>query len=327
MSVKENYSCGIKSPYPADERPHVPTMSVKENYSCGIKSPYPADERPHVPVMSVENYEYPPQEYKYGQLTTVKRPEEITLLPNGPGWVDTSCGYNPTQIYRSGLPSNYPAGNCTQDPKLKRYNENLFTQTVTPGVYTRSQIIEPINANIGISFQQQFEPVTCSMDDKGLQYIEHDPRIIEPAEESEPADIVESATYDNVYDPRFYGYGTSYRSYIDPVTGQPRFMYDDVNAIRMPNYIVRSKIDHLPYADRYGPVEEGQEFGNIHNPNIRALAQDSWMRDSLQFRNDITERRMRKVNAEAWQRRVAPLGARGATGRTVNAGNMSSKKI
>ena len=42
----------------------------------------------------------------------------------------------------------------------------------------------------------------------------------------------------NIYDPRF-GYGTGYRSYIDETTGQPRFYYDDIDAITKPNYIVK----------------------------------------------------------------------------------------
>ena len=125
--------------------------------------------------------------------------------------------------------------------------------------------------------------------------------------------------YDNVYDPRFSGYGTSYRSYFEPVTGQSRFMYDDVNAIRMPNYVVRSKVDHLSYADSYGPVQEGSEFGNVHNPHMRYLVQDSWLRDSMSFRNDMTQLLMRKNNSEAWQKRQAPLGQRSLVrrGRTV----------
>ena len=92
------------------------------------------------------------------------------------------------------------------------------------------------------------------------------------------------------------------------MTKQPRFYYDDVNAVRMPNYLVRSKIDFLPYADSYGSVQKGSEFGNVHNPHIRSLVQDSWLRNSLEFRNDMTERLMRKVNSERWQQRVAPLG-------------------
>lgn len=273
-----------------------------------IISPTPVEDLPYIPSVRVRNPEMPVVE-GYTPIT-IKNPNKVHVEPNRPGWVNTECGYNPEQVYTSSLPSNLPAGNCEQNPILKRYNENLFTQTVTPGVYTRSQVNEPINSNIGISFQQQFEPVSCSRDDKGLHYLQHDPRLIEPVEIQPVETYTQKANYDNVFDPRFYGYGTSYRSYLDPVTGQPRFMYDDVDAIRHPNYIVRSKIDFLPYADSYGPVEEGSEMGNIHNPHIRALAQDSWMRDSLQFRNDLSERRMRKINSEAWQQRSAPLGAR-----------------
>jgi hypothetical protein len=194
---------------------------------------------------------------------------------------------------------------------MSRFNDNIFTQTVTPGVYMKNQINEPIIGNMGISFTQQFEPVTYKRDDKGLMITLRDPNIIEPITEEEPIEpYIEKANYDNVYDPRFYGYGTSYRSYLEPVTDQPRYMYDDINSIRMPNYIVRSKIDHLPYADHYGPVEEGSEFGNVHNPHIRALAQDSWMRDSTTFRDDMTQRLMRKVNSEHWQKRMYPNSSR-----------------
>jgi hypothetical protein len=193
---------------------------------------------------------------------------------------------------------------------MSQYNKNLFTQIVTPDNYSFNQVNEPINSNIGISFTQQFEPVTCKRDDKGLTYTLHDPRIIEPVSEIPQQQV--KPNYDNVYDPRFYGYGTSYRSYLEPVTGQTRFMYEDVNAIRMPNYVTRSKIDHLPYADHYGPMEAGSEMGNVHNPHIRYLAQDSFLRDSLQFRDDLQQRLMRKVNAEGWQKRMYPNSMRPA---------------
>jgi len=235
-------------------------------------------------------------------------PEPILgIRPNRSGWVNTTCGYNPEQI-NVGLPSNLPAGNCQQSPLLKRYNTNLHTQTVTPGVYTQTQVNEPINSNIGISFQQQFEPRSCYRDSRGLHYIQHDPRVIEPVkvQPQPPA----KPQLGNVFDPRFYGYGTSYRSYLDERLGQTKFMYDDINAIRMPNYITRSKIDFLPYADSYGPARKGNSDGNEFNEHIRALAQDSWVRDSLEFRNDLSERRMRKINAEAWQKREMPFGPR-----------------
>ena len=243
---------------------------------------------------------------QYDTLETVRNVQHADIAPNESGWVNTACGYNPEQVFDADLPSNLAAGNCEQDPSMKQYNRNLFTQTIQPGVYTRSQVNEPINANIGISFQQQFEPLTCSRDEAGLHYLEHDPRIIEPALYEPNTAVLEEANTANVYDPRFYGYGTSYRSYTDPLLGQTRFAYDDVDAIRRPNYIVRSKIDFQPYADSYGPMKPGQEMGNPLTGDIRGLAQDSWLRDSLQFRNDMTERLMRKVNAEHWARRAAP---------------------
>jgi len=324
---------GIVSPIPVQERVYVPTTSVQEKYTPGyppsgrgIVSPIPAQERAYVPTKEKYTPGYPPsgrgivspipaQERayvpvveKYGDLTTIEDPTEVYVQKNQPGWVNTECGYNPEQVYTAGLPSNLPAGNCSQDPKMKRYNENLFTQIVTPGVYTRSQVNEPINSNIGISFQQQFEPVTCRRDDKGLHYLQHDPRIIEPATGISTEKIYDKATPDNTYDPRLTGYGTSYRSYLEPVTGQTRFYYNDIDSVRMPDYITRSKIDFLPFADSYGSMPPGGEFGNVHNPNIRTLAQDAWLRDSLEFRNDITERAMRKINADAWQQRQSPLG-------------------
>ena len=231
--------------------------------------------------------------------------------PNESGWVNTSCGYNPEQLYSAGLPTNLAAGNCAKDPSMKQYNKNLFTQTIQPGVYTQSQIIEPINSNIGISFQQQFLPTTREIDQNTgqIMFTQHDPRIFQP--EFAPESMIESANEANVYDPRFSGYGTSYRSYTDELTGQTRFYYNDVDAIRMPNYIVRSKIDNQPFADQYGPIPGGDEFGNKFNSDIRGLANNAFLDNALQFRTEMQERLMRKVNTNSWQQRQAPINTGG----------------
>jgi len=346
----QNKSCSsqIISPTPVEDSPYIPVVPVrnpgvnapryalpKENYAprnrCGnqvpvrgaIVSPTPVEDVPYIPTERVSNPNMPVSGTPFSSKSrgsiiehfdyeTIEEPNQVYVQPNNSGWVNTSCGYNAEQVYDSGLPSNLPSGNCQQNPAFKQYNENLFTQTITPGVYTRNQVNEPINANIGISFQQQFEPVSCKRDDRGLTYLQHDPRIIEPVLETEiPVGCVrEKATYDNVYDPRFYGYGTSYRSYNEPMTNQTRFFYDDINATRMPTYITRSKIDHLPYADTYQSPPDGSENGNVHNPHLRALVQDSWFRDSMEFRNDLTERLMRKNNSIAWEKRQFPNSSR-----------------
>ena len=225
-----------------------------------------------------------------------------TVLEENRGQVNTSCSYNPKQIFTSNLPSNYSASNCQEDPRMAQYNKNLFTQIIEPGIYTVNQVNEPINSNMGISFTQQLEPTTYEQNKNGITFIQHDPRIIEPLEEPEP---IQQINESNVYDPRFNGYGTSYRSYVDKQLGQPRFAYDDINAIRMPNYITRNKIDFTSFGDSYGPMS--QEDGNDLTANIRELAQDAWFKNSGEFRENLMFSTLRKRNSEMWQRRMYPM--------------------
>lgn len=109
----------------------------------------------------------------------------------------------------------------------------------------------------------------------------------------------------NVFDPRFTGYGSDNRNYLDPVLRQPRYFYDDVNAIRMPNYLVRSKIDSCVtvFGDQYGPMRADQKTLN----QIRPLAEQAYLNNNLNFRNDLMESLMRKRNSELWQTRSAPM--------------------
>ena len=257
-------------------------------------------------------------EYPY-----IKIPTGVTaVIPGGSGQVNAGCGYNPKQIFEADLPSNLPVGIAQKDPRMREYNKNLFTQTIQPGVYTQSQVNEPINSNIGISFTQQFEPVTSRVEPISgeIKYTEHDPRVIDTdifSKKPPPVEI--QATEANIYDPRFTGYGTSYRAYHDDNVGQPRFYYDDVNAIRMPNYVTRSNIDREKFADHYGPIPEGNEFGNQNHSEIRALANNSFMEATLTFRNELQERLSRKSNARKWQQRMAPIRT---GGQSMLGGNM-----
>lgn len=228
----------------------------------------------------------------------------VECVDETPGWVNTSNGYNQRQT-KFGLPANLPVGNCQESPNLVDINESMFTQTIQPGVFQKFNVVEPINSNIGISFQQQFEPVTCSLDKNGVMFTQNDPYEIDAVPQQYEQGL--EVNYANVYDPRFSGYGTSYRSFTEPVTGQTRYYYDDINSVRMPNYITRSKVDTIPGADTYNSLISGfNDQGNVNTANIRQIVQDKWLEDSMEFRNDMTTRLMRKRNAEMWQVKMAP---------------------
>ena len=235
------------------------------------------------------------------------------------GWDDSilaANGYDPKQFEMNRYPANLPRGPCGRDKALLAHNESLFTTPIQPGVYYTSEVAQPINSNMGISFQQQFLPRTFKTTDGNLHIVDHDPNFA-PA----PEDIIEypeEPKPENVYDPRFNGYGTSYRNYLDPMTGQPRFPYDDINAVRMPNYVVRSKIDTHNFSDTYGPMKNG----GVSLNDIRQKAQEAFYEDTSNFRNDLMSRLMRKRNAELWQLKQFPqMGA----GRMMTGGRNGSR--
>jgi hypothetical protein len=313
--------CPITSPQPVTAKPFEYTGDFTERYSS-IKETNSSDGYEGFSCKEGSDARDPLRNQHLQHVQTISSPKPVTsnferenfeyskhsekVSPNESGWVNTMCGYYPQQIENSNLPSNLASGNCERDEEMKRYNKNLFTQTIQPDVYTVNEVIEPINANIGISFTQQFEPVTCTRDEReALTYTEHDPRVYKPKMVHNTPDM--SVTEADVYDPRFTGYGTSYRAYNDKNIGQTRFYYDDIDAIRMPNYIVRSNIDFTNYADTYGPLHDSNKLGNKYNSNIRALAQDTFLRSSLQQRDDLMERLMRKRNAELWETRKYPM--------------------
>ncbi len=168
------------------------------------------------------------------------------------------------------------------NPHFKHsYKENIFKEIITPGKYQINERNEPINSNIGISLPQTFP--------------ENEYEVIEPFED---------VNMSNVYDPRFSGYGTSYRGYFDKNVGQPRFYYDDINAVKMPNYITRNHIDTTPFGDSYGAMNDD---GNKYNSNIHALADKHYNDSMMQFRDEMQSRLMRKVNAEHWQQKMYPI--------------------
>jgi hypothetical protein len=250
-----------------------------------------------------ENENYERENYEPSYKTMHKYGNNICNIEDIS--INTSCGYDNKQILNN-LPSNYNASDCEKSDAFIEYNKQLFTQNVGENMYDVNQINEPINSNIGISFQQQFQPTTYNINKYGEKiYTEYDPTIFEKDNITAPLQKIRT---DNVYDPRSFGYGTNYRNYNDNLLGQPRFIYDDINSVRMPNYISRSNIDNNSFADSYGTLNSGEEFGNKYNSNIRELSNKAWLDNTTTFREELSQRLMRKRNAEMWQIRKYPKG-------------------
>jgi len=229
-----------------------------------------------------------------------------------PGDVNDSMGYDP-DLLEVGLPVNQAVGACARNPVFSEYNENLHTQTISPGtskgggVYYQTETLDAINGNMGISYTQQFNPVVCTGDADGTTFTTLDPRLPFPVQPTENPcmdnSIVDLA---DITDPRFTGAGTSYRAYVDKMTGRVRYYYDDIDAHKRPNYITRNELDSFSWGQTTGPMRNS-ELQERLNLRTREYAEQQFTDSTIARRTELQERWMRKINNGAWQQRQAPL--------------------
>jgi hypothetical protein len=260
-----------------------------------------------------DNNYYPEKKVSFKEDFTLETPTLQQLKDNS---ININCGYDYNQTQDNGLPNNLAVGNCMKMPYLKQHNQSMFTTNLQPDIYTRNMVNEPINSNIGISMTPQFNTTLVSENQNTQELlftqndmVSHDPKTYE---------ITVNET--NVYDPRFTGYGTSYRSYLDNTTGQTRFYYDDIDNIKMPTYITRNHIDSQSFGDTYGPLKQDEYYGNKHHKSIKQMADDAYTDNMLKHRTELQQRLLRKNNARQWQQRMAPINKHsqrmlGGTGR------------
>lgn len=222
--------------------------------------------------------------------------------------IDKQCGYDPNNVNYN-LPINYRASFCEKSDDMKEYNKNLFSIPLQPGIYTSSQLNQPYASmyNLGISQDQPFLPTIPSYNPEKnlLTFTEYDPKNVEPVKNPPylSQEFGNTPLRSEIYDPRLTGYGTSYRSYIEPVTGQPRFYYDDIDQVTQPNYITRNNLDIYGFASKIGtpisPTLEGQD--------LRDAAQSNYTDNQLLYRTELQQRLMHKNNNREWQQRMAPI--------------------
>jgi hypothetical protein len=203
-----------------------------------------------------------------------------------------------------------------------------YTQNIQPNIYSFSDTAEPINANMGISYNPDLPPRVVDQvamyDGAYPLYHRIDPQLVREGGipkgrlEEMPRRTQWSAKYntydtidgsinfEDIYDPRFTGYGDEYRSYVDVNLGNVQYYYSDIDAYRDPNFGTRSKVDFIDFIDPMGRVKP-EYSRDVGLNDVKSTVQNQYDADSIYFREDLMERLMRKRNQELWQLRAAPL--------------------
>jgi hypothetical protein len=272
--------------------------------------------------------------YDNGYIQTVDvQSEEHYQSPPDPGapyntfsppQIDTMCGYQPSNL-DYGLPINYKADACQKTPDMKEYNRNLFTIPLQPGLYTTSQVnqVDASQSNIGISMTPSFFPTAFQNRSAYSTFVE----LAQPP----PRTVTQFPKTDEplrheIYDPRLTGYGTSYRTYIEPVTGQPRFYYDDVDQQTQYNYLTRNNIDFASFGTQVGPINTSR---SLEGDMLTNHADQTYTNSQVSFRNEMQQKLMHKNSNREWQQRIAPISTmnqRRAGGGTHSASTYSGPR-
>jgi len=307
-----------------------------ENFNKQLRQPQQQPrERFVTPIQNViSNNQQPP---RYPQQYQQSRPQ--TQSQRQPVFSD----YSVMQENNSELPlfpsqdlliprtisSIYGQGAVTNEERTK------YLETIEPTQYSYSDVAYPINSNLGISYTPDITPMVLDQvaTPQGTYPLFHriDPQLIRaqgiaPERREElPYRNEWSARYsgfdaapgtvnfEDIYDPKFTGYGDEYRSFGDVSLGQVQYYYSDTDAYRSPNFGIRTKVDHIDYVDPMGKVIP-EYARNVGVNDIKQSVHDQYNSDALYFREGLQERLMKKRNQELWQLRAMPMSKGANTG-------------
>ena len=149
--------------------------------------------------------------------------------------------------------------------------------------------------------------------DKNMTYI-LDPKINKPPENK--PQMSGSVDQSEIYDSRLTSYGSDKRAYIEPITGQVRWYYDDVNA-QNNYYVTRNKLDFMDFGQGAGPMK------NQHRSldEMKKMAQSSFIENTNNQRQNLEQSFMQEYNTKiGWQRRQAPINQYGGNTGTGGGG-------
>jgi len=307
------------SKYPLYNLPSLDTHNYPPAYSPPYSHRYPSSYYPQVekgtpylqPDEGISSYSssslLSPNNYK-NRYETLNIPS-----------IDMGCGYQPVNLEYN-LPINYQASQCQKTPQASSYNQDLFSIPLQPGIYTKNQVNDPMASmsNLGISYQSQFQPSILQNYGPYKEFVHYDPNLYPPqvsTNSSFQSNGQPQIFRNEIYDPRLTGYGTSYRSYIDPLLGQPQFFYKDIDAYTQPNYISRNNIDFTSVGASVGNLQQTPlQGGNLHS-----CVDNTFTDSTIGFRTELQDRLMTKNTNREWQQRIAPIS-------TMNRANASGGK-
>ena len=216
-----------------------------------------------------------------------------------------------------GFPTNMSVRNADFSDYYDCIDKNLFKKQIEPRNLDKYEFINPYA--ISKSYDKTFAPISApGKNNENIIYTSNDPRLISVAHNGQVLTLDkppmnQSVKLDEVYtDPTLKYYGQNYNTYSDINAGDILYYVDqsiqdaEFQPIFTNNAIVNGEIFKDPMGaikPQYNriPVIKTDLLDTKHN-NYKDVGL-SWMRDSIESREDLMALQMRKHNEQRYEPR------------------------
>lgn len=230
-----------------------------------------------------------------------------------------NCSKKNYHFPTSGVPTNLSVRNCNISSYYDCFDRRPFKQAIEPHLKEGFNIYNPEVALQ--SYAPEFQKIACKNDkDCSTVYISTDPRLIDvPRSQLLPLDrppYDDTVKLENVYtDKTLRRYGKDYRTYSDINAGQITYYTDKSieDAFFQPNFSTSATMVGTMYKDPMGAMKPQYDRYPLKCDNHLNTDKDSydgglsWISDSMEFRQDLMAKQMRKSNQTRWSPRWTGL--------------------
>ncbi len=262
-------------------------------------------------------------------------PKSSCLCQNCPGIDGTSCGKGSAEYFiqperNDVVPTSLGLGNCYEGQPLEKcYNRRVYAKDQQPALWTKDTSalgFGPVGSDIhalnklGLTIVPGYTEIECkdgSGGCPGTTYLNHDPRLLNAVTgdyiklDRPPltGDVaVGNVCLDQIYNDQYAKYGQCYSNYSTITGGQIQYYIDNsiADAYYQPLFVLPAEVHHEILIDpmsavrpQYHRTPKMESSKRVH----KSMEWDQFTADTLDFRESLMSRQMRKMNEQNYSMR------------------------
>lgn len=213
------------------------------------------------------------------------------------------------QEEKNPVPTNLGISNCQKAKGLDCYSKQLYKTSIQPQIPHSTQY-RPLNV-LGVQYEDEYtKNENCGYNGRNPLLIDAMRGIQVPLDRPHFTGelAVGNVEHDEIYTPKIREYGRNYRNYSDIRSGNVQYytIDDTKDAYFQPNFVTPAEITHTLRQDPMGNFHPEYNRNSMKQYSFNGCdgsVCDSYTHDSLEFRQELMEKQMRKYNSQRYESR------------------------